>query len=331
LSEAERNIYFLIAQAYIAQFYPIHVYSQTKVEVRHAAECFTASGRIVREAGWKELYGADAEEKKDEDDGMLPAMEKGDAAEFIKASADKKSTKPPVRFTAATLLAAMKEIHKYVKNPELKKQLKDVSGIGTEATRAIIIKELVQRGFLREEKKKKYLIPTESAYLLIDALPEELTYPDSTAIWETILHRMAEGSESLESFLSQQAEFTAAICALATGLSIALKGDHPCPQCGQGVLQARNGRNGKFWGCSRYPVCKAACDDNNGEPQKPKHPCPRCGGGALQLIKGRNGAFWGCTKYPGCRATYNDKAGVPDIPARHGASQGQADTGVKQV
>ncbi|MDR3589570.1 MAG: DNA topoisomerase 3 [Negativicutes bacterium] len=316
LSETEKNIYFLIAQAYIAQFYPVHVYSQTRVGARYADEGFTASGRIVRELGWKELYAAEAEEKKDEDEGTLPAMEKGDSAEYVKASAEKKSTKPPGRFTAATLLAAMKEIHKYVKNPELKKQLRDVSGIGTEATRATIIKELIQRGFLREEKKKKYLVPTDSAYLLIDALPEDLTYPDSTALWETILHRMADGQESLEGFLKQQAEFTTAICAMATDLNMTPQGDHPCPQCGKGVLQQRNGKKGKFWGCSRYPSCKAAYDDDNGGPQKPKHACPRCQGGALQLIQGKNGAFWGCTKYPACRATYNDKAGEPDIPAQ---------------
>lgn len=316
LSETEQNIYFLIAQAYIAQFYPVHVYSQTRVGVRHADENFTASGRIIHETGWKELYGTDAEEKKDEDDGVLPPMEMGDQVDFIQALAEKKSTRPPGRFTAATLLAAMKEIHKYVKNPELKKQLKDVSGIGTEATRATIIKELVQRGFLREEKKKKYLIPTESAYLLIDALPEDLTYPDSTALWEAILHRMADGHESLEDFLRQQAEFTASICALAGDLDIEPQGDHPCPQCGKGALQPRNGRKGKFWGCSRYPACKAAYDDQDGQPQKPKHSCPRCKGGALQLKNGKNGAFWGCTKYPACRATYNDKAGAPDIPTR---------------
>ncbi|HWR29497.1 MAG TPA: DNA topoisomerase 3, partial [Negativicutes bacterium] len=306
LSETEQNLYFLIAQAYIAQFYPMHVYSQTRVEVLHAEERFIANGRIVRELGWKELYGSDAEEKKEEDGGMLPPMEKGDNADCLQAVAEKKSTKPPMRFTAATLLAAMKEIHKYVKNSDLKKQLKDVSGIGTEATRATIIKELVMRGFLSEEKKKKYLVPTESAYLLIDALPEELTYPDSTALWESILQRMAEGGASLEDFLRQQAEFTTSICAVATHLDISVKGDYPCPQCGKGVLQPRNGRNGKFWGCSQYPVCKAACDDNNGEPQKPKYPCPSCKSGSLQLIKGKNGAFWGCTKYPACRTTFND-------------------------
>ncbi|MBP2652523.1 MAG: topB 2 [Firmicutes bacterium] len=316
LTENERNIYYLIAQAYIAQFYPVHVYSQTRIEVCRTGEHFTASGRIIRELGWKELYGADAEDKKEDDEGMLPAMEKGDNVDFVQASAEKKSTRPPSRFTAATLLAAMKEIHKYVKNAELKKQLKDVSGIGTEATRATIIKELVQRGFLREEKKKKYLVPTESAYTLIDALPDELTYPDSTAIWESVLGEMAGGGKSLEGFLKAQAEFTANICASAVGVKISLQGDHPCPQCGQGVLEPRNGRNGPFWGCSRYPACKAAYDDDAGKPLKPKHTCPRCKTGALQLIKGKNGAFWGCTKYPACRATYNDKNGSPDISVR---------------
>lgn len=314
LTEIEKNIYFLIAQAYVAQFYPVHVYNQTRVEVEHAGEHFTASGRVVTELGWKELYGTDADEKKDEDSGTLPAMTEGDAAQFVKATADKKSTKPPVRFTAATLLAAMKEIHKYVKNPDLKKQLKDVAGIGTEATRATIIKELIDRGFLKEEKKKKYLVPTEAAYLLIDALPDEMTYPDSTALWEDKLYRMANGEESLAGFVEMQAQFATNLCTKAGSISIPLKGEHPCPQCGQGVLQQRNGKNGKFWGCSRYPECRAAYDDNGGAPRQADHTCPQCKRGALKLRKGKNGDFWGCTRYPDCRATYNDVQGKPAIP-----------------
>lgn len=314
LNTIEKDIYFLIAQAYIAQFYSVHVYNQTRVEIEHSHELFTASGRIVVELGWKELYRAEAEEKKDDDTVTLPAMDKGDKADFIQASADKKSTRPPARFTAATLLAAMKEIHKYVKNPDLKKRLKDVSGIGTEATRATIINELLQRRFLVTETKKKYLKPTDSAYLLIDALPDELTYPDSTALWENILHGMATGDESLEHFLGQQVAFTTSLCAQATEITIPLLGDHPCPKCGQGVLQLRNGKNGKFWSCSRYPLCKTTYDDKEGQPQQPEHICPKCKQGGLQLKKGKNGDFWGCTSFPTCRATYNDDKGQPNIP-----------------
>jgi DNA topoisomerase-3 len=315
LHEVERNVYFLIAQAYLAQFYPAHIYNQTRIELRYAGETFTASGRMIVEPGWKMVYGVEPEEN-DEDDsgGTLPAMQKGDNADFAGVSAEKKATKPPVRFTATTLLAAMKEIHKYVKNPDLKKQLKDVSGIGTEATRATIIKELIDRGFLKEEKKKKYLSPTDAAYLLIDALPDQLTYPDSTAVWEDILHRMANGEESLEVFIKQQAELAAGLCAAANGIPIPLKGGHPCPQCGKGVLQSRNGKNGPFWGCSRYPECKAAYDDRNGEPAKPEYVCPGCRRGALKQINGKNGLFWGCSRFPSCRATYPDTGGKPGLP-----------------
>lgn len=314
MSESERNLYFLIAQAYIAQFHPVHVYDQTKVEAAHAGELFSASGRVISEVGWKALYGAEPEEKKEEDSATLPAMSAGDAVTLLRAVADKKSTKPPQRFTAASLLAAMKEIHKYVKNPELKKKLKDVAGIGTEATRATIIRELIERGFLVEQTKKKYLHPTASAYLLIDALPDEMTYPDSTAQWENILYEMAQGSESLDVFLTGQAEFAAELCRQATGLAMPLQGEHHCPQCGQGVLQQRNGRNGTFWGCSRYPACRASYDDQNGMPKKPDYPCPRCRQGELRLKNGKNGPFWGCTKFPTCRATYNDQAGKPALP-----------------
>lgn len=314
LSEMEKHIYFLIAQAYVAQFYPIHTYSQTKVEVIHEQETFTAGGRVVRELGWKELYAAEPDDKKDEEEGILPAMTEGDAVTCLKITADKKTTRPPLRFTAATLLAAMKEIHKYVKNPDLKKQLKDVSGIGTEATRATMIKELVQRGFIREEGRKKYLVPTEPAYLLIDALPDTLTYPDSTAHWESQLQLMTDGEASLEEFIRQQIDFTREICRTALAASLPVQGEHPCPQCGKGALQLRQGRNGKFWGCSRYPVCKASCDDLEGVPQLPKYRCPRCQQGALQLKNGRNGPFWGCTAFPTCRATFNDQAGAPALP-----------------
>ena len=313
LSLSEKNIYFLISQAYIAQFYPPYAYSQTRAEVQYASETFIANGRIIKEIGWKELYQAEQDDKKEDEAKTLPAMNANDSALFLSCLAEKKSTRPPQRFTASTLLAAMKEIHKYVKNADLKKQLKDAGGIGTEATRATIIKELIDRSFLKETTKKKYLAPTEAAYLLIDTLPEELTYPDSTAIWEAVLNKMANGDANLDDFIRQQAEFTTAICEMAAGLNIALKGEHPCPQCGRGVLVQRNGKNGKFWGCSQYPKCKAGYDDHNGQPQKPKYTCPRCKQGTLHPIKGKNGIFWGCTKYPSCRCTYNDKEGIPDI------------------
>lgn len=277
LSEAERNLYHLIARGYLAQFYPLHLYDQTKVEVTYKEELFTASGRTEREPGWKVMYrsgarngkaGDEDEREKDEDESTaaLPAMKKKEAVTWAKGELKAAATKPPVRFTPSTLLAGMKEIHKYVKNPEAKKQLKDVYGIGTEATRATIIDDLIKRKFMKPTGKKKYLVPQPSAFLLVDALPDEMTYPDSTAIWEDRLHSMAEGDGTLADFLAGQIEFTRKLCEKAGRVKLEVTGENVCPACGQGVLQQRKGRNGIFWGCSNYPNCRLTCNDKEGRP-----------------------------------------------------------------
>lgn len=299
MSIVERNIYFLIAQAYLAQFYPVHTYYQTKVEVTYKDELFVASGRTEIDLGWKALYAVkkkngdennagrpDNADGSDEDnnensenndngengdngaDGnALPPMKKNDGVQYLSGELGQSVTKPPARFTQATLIAAMKDIHKFVQNPEAKKQLKAVYGIGTEATRATILDELIhKRKLLKETGKKKYLQPAQSAYMLIDAMPEELAYPDFTAIWEDRLHSMAEGDGSLDEFLQSQVEFTASLCQKANGTSLAAEGQIRCPRCNVGVMQKRHGKNGDFWGCSNYPRCRMSCDDKEGKP-----------------------------------------------------------------
>lgn len=273
MTAEERNLYHLIARGYLAQFYPVHQYDQTKLSVTYKDELFTASGRTERDPGWKVMYQskrkkAAEDEDKDEDDSnsSLPAMKKKDPVNWQKGELATHTTKPPTRFTPSTLLAGMKEIHKYVKNPEAKKQLKDVYGIGTEATRATIIDDLIKRKFMKTQGRKKYLIPTPAAYLLIDALPDELTYPDSTAIWEDKLHSMSEGEGTLEDFLQGQIAFTRKLCAMAMGTHMEVTGENVCPRCHQGVLMQRKGKNGIFWGCSNYPKCRMTCDDKDGKP-----------------------------------------------------------------
>ncbi|MBR2216188.1 MAG: DNA topoisomerase 3 [Selenomonadaceae bacterium] len=275
LSPVERDIYFLVARNYLAQFYPLHVYDQTKLEVSYKDEIFAATGRTEIDLGWKIMYLAKKQEKeeegskendKEEENVTLPPMAKKDRVEYARGEIKAKATTPPSRFTAATLLAGMKEIHKYVKNPEAKKQLKDVYGIGTEATRATIISDLIGRRFLKEKGKKKLLVPEEAAYLLVDALPDEMTYPDSTAIWEDRLHSMSEGEGTLAEFLQSQIAFTRALCAKASEVKIKTSEGHVCPRCHKGVLKKRQGRNGDFWGCSNFPRCRMTCNDKGGEP-----------------------------------------------------------------
>ena len=282
LTEIERNIYLLIARQYIAQFYPEFIYDETTVNVEYKDETFAVKGKVTKQLGWKELY-ANLQNVKANDDELevnLPKMAKGDAVEYQKGSTLKRTTKPPPRFTPATLIQGMKEIHKYVKSEAAKKQLKDVYGIGTEATRATIIDDLIKRHFLTTTGKAKVLKPTDQAYLLVDALPDEMTYPDATAIWEDKLHSMSEGEGTLKEFLEGQVEFTRELCEKANDCEIKpappsedvenkpVVSDVKCPLCKKGFMVKRRRRsdNNEFWGCSNYPSCKMACNDKDGQP-----------------------------------------------------------------
>ena len=264
LSEVELNVYNLIAKNYAVQFYPLHVYDETTVGVKYKGENFSARGKVVKQIGWREFYIAPKVKADDESDILLPVMQTGDDVTQKKSELKQSVTKPPQRFTSSSLVQGMKDIHKYVKNPESKKQLKDVYGIGTEATRAAIIDDLIQRGFLKVAKK--ILQPTDKAYLLIDALPDEMTYPDATAIWEDKLHSMSAGDGTLEDFLLGQVKFTSELCAAATTAKFSdAENIFKCPRCGSALIK-RKGKNGDFWGCSAYPKCRTTFDDKNGKP-----------------------------------------------------------------
>lgn len=374
LTQAERNIYFLISQAYMAQFYGEHVYEQTRIVVGQCEEEFVANGRVVIEEGWKSLYkrqksktnadgdepdltderGAESGPKKDaiEEADHLPSVKKNDSVQYTDSAVESKQTKPPSRFTPSTLLQAMKEIHKFVKNEELKKQLKAVSGIGTEATRANIIDELISRGFMKTSGKKQVLSPTDTGYLLVDALPDELLYPDETAIWEERLALMSEGEDTLESFLKDQIQFLQHLIDklgfdklvsrdqmmpnVVRTISnqnarrpmdanqVNLKDLPECPSCKKGRLQRRSGKFGAFLGCTNYPSCRytqpvggGQNEDSNLEvPEESKqYICPRCKKGYFVKQQMRGRTTWVCSNRLACKTQCMDVEGVPSIYA----------------
>lgn len=315
LSSMEQHVYYLIAQAYLAQFYPIHEYNQTKITVSCAGEAFAAHGKTVTEIGWKALYQQDAKEEEDAK-RELPVVRKGDAVQYRDGSAETKATKPPPRFTAATLLAAMKEIYKYVKDESLKKTLKDVQGIGTEATRATIINELITRKFLAEEGKKKILKPTETAYLLVDFLPDDMLYPDETAVWETRLNQMSAGKDGLASFLHDQCGFLARLVSAAAAMVFHGHSGKVCPKCGSHMVK-RHGKYGDFYGCTKYPSCRyteplEGKEQPAGDNAASAYPCPRCKTGHFIRKKGPYGFFWVCSTAR-CNTTCADVDGVPSV------------------
>ena len=158
----------------------------------------------------------------------------------------------------------MKEIWKYVKSAELKAELKECSGIGTEATRAGIIEKLQTSGFL--QLKGKFLEPTEKARMAVKVLSDEIIYPDTTAIWEKELEEVAAGKESFEKFYQNQLSSLSKLLNEAKKAEITpSKNVVLCPNCRK-VMIRRKGTKGYFWGCSGYPECKTTAQDNKGKP-----------------------------------------------------------------
>ncbi len=313
LNEKEQNLYRMVAIAYIAQFYPEHIYQSVKIWIECADETFLATGKTILQNGWKELYrSSESQNAQDEELRTIPNISEGETVAYRDGKILTKQTKPPARFTPSTLLQAMKEIHKYVKDKSLKEKLKSVSGIGTEATRAAIIDALLESDFLRLEKK--HIVPTEQAYMMMKFLPETITWPDTTALWEDELEAIMENRQTVEEFIESKLSTIDSCVNEAKWLKIEPPKDAVlCPDC-QKVLIRRKGKNGYFWGCSNYPECKRTFPDKHGKPDTEDHTveCPACKIGRLRRLKGKYGYFWGCGN-PDCRKNFRDKNGKPDM------------------
>ena len=266
LNEKEKKLYMLIAKSYIAQFYPAQEFLSTKVELSAGGEMFTASGKVILQQGWKSLYQNDAKDDEEEQQS-LPDMQQGDSVEFAGGKIVEGVTKPPARFTPATLLKAMKEIHKYVHDKELAASLKECSGIGTEATRAGMIDELEKRGFIK--KAGKNFVPTEIASSMCRILPESLIYPDLTARWEDALDKIGKKEMSLADFGAQQKRFLDELLAAAKEAKIPPPRNLPlCPACKKPLRRRKSKKGTWFWSCSGYPDCTKAFADERGKPGK---------------------------------------------------------------
>ncbi|WP_435237437.1 DNA topoisomerase III [Psychromonas sp. PT13] len=193
LDKTAQNIYDLIAKQYLCQFYPDYEYAECIAEIEINKGVFIAKAKSKLRDGWKVIF--DLNEK----DTFLPVLKVGQALFCNQGEVIEKNTQPPAYFTDATLLAAMSNIARYVKDSELKSILKETDGLGTEATRAGIIELLFKRSFLQREGK--VIKATETGRKLIASLPEMLTLPDMTAQWEMQLNGICEKTQSYQHFM----------------------------------------------------------------------------------------------------------------------------------
>lgn len=333
LSDEEQKIYMLIARAFIAQFYPAYEYDETKLSVVCEGHEFACTTKNTTKQGWKLLYKNDKGNEEVETDGDsvaldISALKTGTAGVCVKGVSEKKETAPPPRYTMATLLTDLTRVAKYIRDPKLKALMieKDKGkegehgGIGTPATRASILVTLSDRGYVTEQGKS--IVSTKIARELYALLPDEIRYPDMTAIWHEQQKEIQKGQFNVESFLDSLMEFISAEVnkVKATGLKLTIK-KYNCPHCHK-VLRRLNGTKGPFWACSGFAEgCKTTFEDKGGFPQMTKttalpassiHKCNLCKSG-LRRTKGPKSWFWSCSGYPTCTQAFPELAGKPDL------------------
>lgn len=254
LSTEEKRIYNLVVKRFLACFMGPYKYKQIKAEFECESEKFTAGGKEEVSLGWKAVYSsdysfddedtADAQERKQ----ILPKMKYSD--EFICKNTFVKSgkTKPPARYTEATLLSAMENPSRFVNDKNMKEYLG--GGLGTPATRADIIEKLYSSFYV--EKQGNSMVPTSKGVQLIDLVPPDLKEPLLTAKWEQELEKISKGKTQKQKFIAEIEKYSADLVKTVKNSSAEYKHDNmtkkTCPDCGKYLLEV-NGKKGKMLVC----------------------------------------------------------------------------------
>ncbi len=251
MSDDDRRIYDLAARRFLAVFHPDAVFENTRLETTVAEHVFRTTGRVLVVPGWRGVYdeGFDAPRAQDADDDDsggsrdLPKLEQGEGSRVLDVASAAKETKPPRRYSDASLLGAMETAGKLVDDDELREAMKD-SGIGTPATRAAIIERLISVGYV--ERDGRSLVATEKGLNVIRLLGEHpLTMPTLTGEWEKRLEEIEHGRESRGRFMADIKGFAeSTVLELDTKLKdvkIERASLGPCRVCGQELKENRKG------------------------------------------------------------------------------------------
>ncbi len=239
LSDAEARLYDLVVKRFIAVFFPPAEYLVTTRITAVGAHQFQTNGRVLVNAGWQAVYGKEAQ---DEDANLVPVTP-DEAVRTVEVEVLAQKTRPPARYSEATLLSAMEGAGKLIEDDELRAAMHD-KGLGTPATRAAIIEGLILEKYMHREGRE--LVPTAKAFQLMTLLRgldvEDLTKPELTGDWEYRLLEMEHGRLSRDAFMKEVAAMAQRIVRKAKEYDRdTIPGDYatlhtPCPNCG-GVVK----------------------------------------------------------------------------------------------
>ena len=300
LTDEQAALYQLIWQRFVASQMTDAVDRLTAVRIVGGKFQLKATGHVNLDPGWTKAY--EEREERDEDaapEGKLPKLAKGDALELVRCLPNQHFTKPPRRFTDASLVKALEE-----------------DGIGRPSTYAPILQTLVTRDYVRRNGGS--LVPTKLGRLVTDMLVEhfpEVMDVKFTAGMEEELDRIEEGNLEWVQVVRQFYTPFSVRVATAQEKMKAVKREvipteYVCEKCGKPMV-IKWGRFGQFMSCSDYPTCK------NAKPIPTGVKCSQCGGEMVER-RARGRHFYGCSNYPTCRFTTRrlpDKPGeAPEAP-----------------
>jgi DNA topoisomerase-1 len=280
LDRKHYNIYKLIYDRFVASQMAEAQYNSMQIETESAGYTFKASGKSLLFAGFTAAYqSAPQEGEEEESSKLLPPLEKGDNLNLNSLVKEQKFTRPPLRYTDASLVKTM-----------------DEKGIGRPSTYASIISVLTKRHYV--EKDGKYMVPTEVAYKITDMLVHYFTDimdVGFTAHMEDDLDKIEDGGVDWHKII---ADFYPSFAEKLK--DAACDGDEQtdiiCEKCGSPMIR-RMGKYGKYLACSNYPKCSNIVSETETEISEMR--CPKCG--ANMVVKsGKFGKFLACPNYPGC-------------------------------
>jgi len=291
LSKDQLRVYDAVVRRFLANFYPSAELVNTTVVTGVAGEKFRTKQKVVVVPGWRAVYGGETSEDEVLD---FPQLAEGMEVQALEAEILEKETKPPNRYTEASLLSAMETAGKLVEDEELREAMKH-GGLGTPATRAAIIERLIQVGYV--ERQKKSLIPTEKGIRLIEVIPvPELISPELTGSWEKKLADIHQGTYTRQEFMEEINGFIHRIVRQVKAMGTVAIPEGPAKGKGRGKKSGRGEKAGNREAIqeSKAAARQAAAAGEGGTGELGF--CPRCGG---VIIRGKKG--YGCSNWKqGC-------------------------------